>query len=114
MVWIVLAADLNNLALSEIILGNPLLAVNRLKLLRNVSADMSGTTSKCTAGTAQQVYRQSHTFLLESSLCTRGQYILFCERISIMLVNLHFQLSDSMFTMYFVSGAAQSWQGGCI
>ena len=59
---ILLAADLNVFPLSEIILrGKPLLAVNRLKLLINDSQLRSGTKSRCTALTAQQVYRQIQT-----------------------------------------------------
>ena len=64
MVAIVFAADLNILALSEMIrTGNPRLDVKRLKLQINDGADMSGTKSKCTTLVAQQVYRQIQLFL---------------------------------------------------
>ena len=50
------------LALSDSNLrGNPLLDVNRLKQRRNDSAVMSGTKSRCTALTTQQVNRHSQT-----------------------------------------------------
>jgi hypothetical protein len=59
------AADLKVLALSEIIRdGVPCLAVNRLKLLRKVSALRSGTKSRWTALVVQHVYRHSHTFVV--------------------------------------------------
>ena len=61
----VVDADLKVFALSEMhSRGNPLLAVKRLKLLMKASAVMSGTMSKCTALTTQQVYTQIHTLLL--------------------------------------------------
>ena len=61
---IVLAADLNVLALSDIILmGNPRRAVNLLKQRIKVGAVRSGTSSRCMARTIQQVKRQIQTFL---------------------------------------------------
>ena len=42
--------------------GSPRLAENLLKLIMMDEVDKSGTMSRCTARTMQQVYRQSQTF----------------------------------------------------
>ena len=57
------ATALNVLPLSEIIFkGSPRLAVKCLKLLMNDEVVKFGTTSRGTACTTQQVYRQTQTF----------------------------------------------------
>ena len=57
------AAALIVLALSEIIFrGSPRLAENLLKLQMKDEVYKSGTISRCTARTMQQVYRQGQTF----------------------------------------------------
>ena len=59
-----LCANLNVFPLSESTrLGNPHLAVNRLKQLIKASVVIFGMTSKWAALVAQQVYKQIHTFL---------------------------------------------------
>lgn len=61
-------------ALSEVTLaGIPRLATNLLKLLRNVSVDISSARSRCTARVTPQVYKHIHTsldFSVPPCLCT--------------------------------------------